>query len=270
MVHHIWKDVRLGNISLKDALAKKPLPSQQATAKRKQAAAGKRARSLKDASADKLLPGQACKSQEQAPAERRALSPENVLAQKHLPYQPCESHKQAAAEKRGFSPEDALTKKPRSAQAFKAQKQAAAERKAASPRKAVADKPRSGQASKPRQQSPTEKPPAPAFKPRELTFPEKVACFRDQEGERVDPVPAPPVLPPTKETFEAAVALVALKTQEQVPERATPPQRDFLVGASFGGLQIVGPGTSSTETIEDRSISSAEKFHEYYVGNRAA
>jgi hypothetical protein len=244
IIHHIKKDVWTGAISLKDALAGKTLPSQQALARRKQAAAAKKARSSKDVCADEPLSDRTSKPGRQAFAENTALSPKDAVSEKPLSYQACKSQKHAPAEGRAVSPEDALAKKPRHVKAYKVRKQATAGTKAVSPKHASVKKLTS----------------RPAFEPRSLPTLESISQFRSREGERVDLPPAePPVEPPTEKDLEAATTLLEMMTQEQVPDHSTTPRHDsFMAGSSFGRLQM-----------PDRSISSSERFLEHYVGERA-
>ena len=120
--------------------------------------------------------------------------------------------------------------------------------------------------------APFEEPPlAPAFKLPDLTPTEKINRFRScEEGARVDPLPA---LPRTEKELNAVIALAMMKLQqlqEQVPDRSSSPRHDtYLVGLSCGQIKVVDPGTSSTETIKDRSIFSTEKLHQYYVEDEA-
>jgi len=231
---------------------------------------------------------------------RGAILLEDALAAKRLPLQASKKVRELAAERAAVSQKRGpSTKKALPVPASKARKQAAIEKKACSPRDAVADEPLPGQASRSQGQPPAERkasslgmapfvePPfAPAFKLQELTPTEKFSRFRSrEEGARVDPFHALP-LPGTKEELNAVIALAGMKLQqlqEQGPDRSTSSRHDtplvgdplHVVGSSWGQMKVVGPmrvvdpGTSSTETIEDLSISSTEKFHEYYVEDEA-
>lgn len=199
-IHHVKKDVRKGAISLEDALAAKPLPSQRALAKRKQAAAEKRVCSPKDAFAGKPLPAFTHMPRKQISAEKRALSPGDTVDEKPLPSQKCKSQQQTPAEKRTSSPENALAKALRSCQLSKSRNHAAAERSASSPEATRADGVQSGQSSKsqnhalaesragsPADALPEEPRSCPASRPRQRISVEELLCFRSNDGGRVAP-----------------------------------------------------------------------------------
>ena len=190
-IHHVKKDLRKGAISLEDALAGKPLPSQRALAKRKQAAAHKRAGSPKDAPAGKPLPVPTSKPQKQAADEKKARSPVRAFAGKLLPAFTPNPLKKASAEKRASSPEDAVDEKPPCDQASQSREHTPAESRARSPEDALPEEPRS----------------IPTSSPRQRISIEQLLCFRSNDGERVASPHAPE---PEPEVLDAANSLLHL------------------------------------------------------------
>jgi hypothetical protein len=239
MLHHVKYNVDMGAISLEDALSAKRLPL-VAPKKVREQAVEKGAVSRKHApSRKKAIPGPASKARNQAAAEKRACSPKNAVVDKPLPNQACKSQEQASAERTTSSPQAARAEEPRSGQASKLQKQTTAEKRAFSLEDAPDEKPPSGLTST----------------LQHLSLDEELSRYRSPEGERV---------------LEAASTLMSMKMQEQGPNSSTRLRHDsFMAGSTFGRLRMPDSNISSTETIEDRSISSTQDFHNYYVRNRA-
>jgi hypothetical protein len=192
--------------------------------------------SLVDALAAKRLPLAAPEKVREQAVGKKAVSRKRAASRKKvLPALASKARKQVAAEKRACSSKDNVADKPLPGQACKSQEQASAERRAASPGDAPDEKPPSGLTSTLQQ----------------LSFEEELARYRSPEGERI---------------LEAASTLMSMKMQEEDPNLNTRPRHDsFAAGSTFGRMTMPDPNLPSTETVQDRSISSAEAFHSYYV-----
>lgn len=193
--------------------------------------------SLADALAAKRLPLAAPEKVREQAVGKKAVSRKRALCRKKnvFPAPASKARKQVAAEKRACSSKDAVADKPLPVQACKSQEQASAERRAASPGDAPDEKPPSGLTSTLQQ----------------LSFEEELSRYRSPEGERI---------------LEAASTLMSMKMQVEDPNLNTRTRHDsFAAGSTFGRMTMPDPNLSSTKTVQDRSISSTEAFHNYYV-----